>query len=406
MTEKLYLDDAYIVSFRAQVVSTAPTGQGGGTVVLDRSGFFPESGGQTSDQGSIGPLRVVDVQETADGSVQHVVEGSLASAGVASGDTIECCVDWRRRFDHMQQHTGQHVLSRAFIATSKLDTVSFHMGEESCTIDLLGAGINDEAVSRAEDLANAIVTENRPVRVRTVPVDELDGLGLRRSVPEGVTNARLVEVEGFDVIPCCGTHVRQTGELGVIKVVKGEKVRGTQRVYFKVGGRAFGDFRAKHDILQALSARLTTSVGDVPAKVEKLVAEGQQSRKDIKRLSQKLAALEAAALAAAARELGTYRLIAHFFSEGDDGYLRLVSAELRNQPRTVVILGGGDGGVVCGAADGVAVDFTQAVVEPARAAGGSGGGKGTFAQLKLPQGVDVRAFIEEAAHRVQRSLES
>jgi alanyl-tRNA synthetase len=402
MTEKLYLDDAYTVSFRARVVSTAPSGQEGGTVVLDRSHFYPESGGQTSDQGSIGPLRVVDVQEAADGSVQHRVEGT----GVACGESIECRIDWHRRFDHMQQHSGQHVLSRAFIATSKLDTVSFHMGEETCTIDLEGAGFDDEAVSRAEDLANAIVTENRPVRVRTVSVDELDGLGLRRSVPEGVISARLVEVEGFDIIPCCGTHIRQTGELGVIKVVRGEKVRGTQRVYFKVGGRAFGDFRVKHDILQALSARLTTSVGDIPARVEKLVGEGQQTRKDIKRLSQKLAALEAATLAGAARKVGDYRLIAHFFSEGDDGYLRLVSAELRNQPRTVVILGGRDGGVVCGAADGVAVDFTQAVVEPARAAGGSGGGKGTFAQLKLPQGADVRAFIEEAAHRVQCSLES
>jgi alanyl-tRNA synthetase len=406
-TEKSYLEDPYTVSFRARIVGHTRDETGRTAVVMDRSYFYPESGGQTADVGSIGTLRVVDVQEGSGDSVLHFLEGRAGDTPPDPGEEVDCLVDWERRFDHMQQHTGQHVLSRAFIQTAGLQTVSFHLGEDTCTIDLEGAGFEADVVARAEDLANSVVMENRPVTVETLPADELgriDDLGLRRSLPEGVTEARLVEVQDFDVIPCCGTHVRTTGELGLIKVLKSEKVKQFRRVYFMVGGRALRDYRTKHDIVQSLGNRLTTSADDVVAKVDKLVAEGQRMKKDSKRLSQALAGYETRILLDEVSSQPGTRIIVRYFADRGDDYLRMVSTALKQQPDTVAVIGAATGAVVCSASEGVAIDFTSLAVEPARAAGGSGGGKGAFAQVKLPEGADVRKFVEEIGDNVKRSI--
>lgn len=406
-TEKLYLDDPYSVSFRARVIDWKMADGDRAVVALDRSCFYPESGGQTADAGYIGPLPVVDVQEGGGDTVLHFVETSEGGALPAAGDEVECRVDWPQRFDHMQQHTGQHVLSRAFVETANLHTVSFHMGEDSCTIDLEGAGFSEEVARGAEDLANAIVVENRPVVIKTLPAAELEqlvDLELRRSLPEGVTQARLVEVKDFDVIPCCGTHVRATGELGLIKILKSEKAKGFRRVHFKVGERAKRDYRNKHDVVQFLGGRLTTSTEDISAKVEKLIADGQRTKKEVKRLSQALADFETKTLLEGGGVESGTRIIVRFYADRGDDFLRMVSTALKKEPDTVVVIGAVTGAVVCSASEGVEVDFAALAVEPARAAGGSGGGKGAFAQLKLPEGADIKKFVEEVADNVKKSL--
>jgi alanyl-tRNA synthetase len=397
-TEKLYLDDPYATEFRANVVSAEPLEDGSGHVVcLEKSGFYPDSGGQTADTGHMNGLAVIDVQEGDGESVLHTVQG-----GVPRGE-VTCTIDWARRFDHMQQHTGQHVLSRAFIEVANLHTVSFHMGDDTCTIDLEGGAFTDEAVADAEALANRIVEENRGVIVRTVAVDELDVEGLRRKVPDGVTDARLVEVDGFDVVPCCGTHVRATAELGLIKVLKSERVKSTQRVHFKVGRRALADYILKHDIVHGLATRFTTGVVEVPARVEKLVAENQSQKKATKTLSQKLAALEQDGMLAAAETVGDVRLIVCMV-DGDGGYVRLLATALKSQSQTIAILGAGDGTVVCSASDDVAMDIATGAVERAKGIGASGGGKGSFAQLKLPADADVDEFIKQVGNDVKTSI--
>src|SRR5678816_4432465 len=262
MTQKLYLDHSYDTVFEANVESTRPAQPGVSAIVLDRTLFYPESGGQLSDRGTLGGVDVIDVQEKGD-VVEHLVKGEVSTVAPLRG-----AVDWPMRFDHMQQHTGQHILSRAFIKTDKLDTVGFHMGDETCTIDLDGPSPDAAAIARAEDLSNQIINENRPIDIKTMPIEQVDMSELRRKVPEGVTMARIVTVRDFDVIPCCGTHVKSTGELGMIKVLKTEKVRNFHRIHFKVGVRAFADYRDKHAVLQELSQRLTTAPLDVNAKVE------------------------------------------------------------------------------------------------------------------------------------------
>jgi alanyl-tRNA synthetase len=232
---------------------------------------------------------------------------------------------------------------------------------------------------------------------------EIDAEELRRKVPDGVTQARLVSVEGFDVIPCCGTHVRSTGELGLVKVLRWEKVKGTQRVHFKVGRRALADFELKHGVVQELAARFTTGTTEILARVDKLMAENQSAKKTLRALSQRLAELERKVLLAGAETIGAVRLVARVV-DGDGGYARALSNALRSGANTIAILAATDGTVVCAASDGLAVDVAASALARAAQAGGSGGGKGGFAQVKLPAGADVQDFINQVGDDVRSTL--
>jgi alanyl-tRNA synthetase len=398
MTQKLYLDQPYQTAFEAVVVSSRPLAGGAASaVVLDRTLFYPESGGQLPDAGTLAGAPVSDVQEAEGDEVVHTLGRALAP-----GERVDGAVDWTRRFDHMQQHTGQHVLSRAFIETGGLNTVSFHMGEETCTIDLEGPGFDDRSARRAEDLANRIVGENRPVDITTVPVAELDRLELRRKVPAGVTAARLVSVRDFDVIPCCGTHVRATGELGLVKVLKSEKAKGLQRVHFKVGLRALADYRDKHAIVQAVATRLTTAPADVLAKVERLLDEAQAGSKRTRALVQRLAAAEKGRLLAGAARAGSVRVLVH--RDPDAAFARALATELQAESGVVAVLGADDGSVVCVASHDLAVDLATGASDVARELGGSGGGKGGFVQLKLADGTRLDELMQRMEAHVRGRL--
>jgi alanyl-tRNA synthetase len=383
MTQKLYLDHSYERVFEANILDARTLEDGKSAIVLDRTLFFPESGGQLPDSGTLGGLNVTDVQENGD-DVTHVVSGEVAAVAAISGSIL-----WPRRFDHMQQHTGQHILSRAFIKTDKLDTVGFHMGDETCTIDLDGPAPDAAAIARAEDLSNQIINENRPIDITTMPIEQVDMSELRRKVPEGVRDARIVTVRDFDVIPCCGTHVRTTGELGMIKVLKTEKVRNFHRVHFKVGARAFADYRDKHAVLQELSQRLTTAPLDVNAKVERLMEDGKAGDKRLKALVQRLASAEAQRLIN--EHAATPRVIAH--READPLLARAIATEMQKLSGTVAIIAADDGSVVCVSSHELGVDLATAASALAKELSGSGGGKGGFAQIKLdPKQVEI--FLE------------
>ena len=389
MTQKLYLDHSYDTVFEANVESTRPAQPGVSAIVLDRTLFYPESGGQLSDRGTLGGVDVIDVQENGD-VVEHLVKGEVSTVAPLRG-----AVDWPMRFDHMQQHTGQHILSRAFIKTDKLDTVGFHMGDETCTIDLDGPSPDAAAIARAEDLSNQIINENRPIDIKTMPIEQVDMSELRRKVPEGVTMARIVTVRDFDVIPCCGTHVKSTGELGMIKVLKTEKVRNFHRIHFKVGVRAFADYRDKHAVLQELSQRLTTAPLDVNAKVERLVEDSRAADKRLKNLVQRLAATEAQRLLS---ESAGARVIVH--READAALARALATEMQKAPGTVALISADDGSVVCVSSHELGVDLATPASALARELGGSGGGKGGFAQIKLsPE--KVSTFLERMTREVR-----
>ena len=385
---KRYLADPYQTSFQTKILSCQPLASGRFAVTLEETCFYPESGGQLPDQGSINGLEVLDVQETDTGAVVHELAEPVQ--GAAAGD-----LDWTVRFDHMQHHTGQHVLTRAFIDTAGMPTVGFHMGDDGCTIDLEGRNLDDRAIAEAERLANRVVWENRMIDIKTVPVSGLADVNLRKSLPAGVEDVRLVDIKDFDMVACCGTHVRRTGELGGIKVLRSEKVKNNVRVYFKAGRLAFRDYQEKHELVKSLANSFTTSVDGILDKTAKLAQDSQRLRQALKKSSQKLAAYEKDSLLDQARTLGDIRAVVHLSDEPDEGYLNLLAASFKNESGTVVLLGARDGRVILNSPPGLPIDLAANMVDLAKQAGGNGGGKGNSARVKLPAGADVKTFLDK-----------
>src|SRR6266545_2938187 len=235
MTERLYYSDSYIREFDANVVEQTAH-EGKTAVVLDRTAFYPTSGGQPFDLGTLSGAKVLDVVDTDDGRILHVVDRA------PDGARVNGQIDWVRRFDHMQQHTGQHVLSAAFDRLLNARTESFHLGVEYSTIDL-ARELPAAEIARAEEEANRVVWEDRPVAIRFAGPDEIAKLPLRKE-PKREGILRLIDVQDFDLSACGGTHVARTGAIGLIAVAATERLRGGSRVTFLCGGRALAGYRS------------------------------------------------------------------------------------------------------------------------------------------------------------------
>jgi alanyl-tRNA synthetase len=395
--EKRYLSNAYQKSFQAHVLSCDELADAKFAVTLDSTYFYPESGGQPCDTGTIGGAEVVSVQEDHAGKVIHVVTEPVEGK-------VSCEIDWDRRFDHMQQHSGQHVLSRAFIEIAGMPTVSFHMGDEACTIDIEGKEPDGEVLDAVENLCNALIWEDRSIQVRSVPVSQVEEGALRRSLPAGLAEARIIEVEDFDAVACCGTHVGRTGELGVIKIIKHEKVKNNNRIYYKAGRRAFWDYQDKHDVIKTLANRFTTSLDGIVEKAEKLAADAQHARREQQKLGKRLAERDKERILAAGQKHHKLRLAACFCEDEDDEYLNLLANTCRNEPDTIVFLGCKKGHIVCAASKNLDIELAKLVIEKAVEAGGKGGGKGGFVRISLPRGEDVENFLQKVCNHVKKNL--
>src|SRR5512136_2827484 len=257
MTERLYYQYATCKTFTARIVERL-THDGRLEVVLDRTAFYPTGGGEPNDRGKLGNALVVGVIERdTDSAVLHVLD-LPADAGTFGqlGDEVSGELDWSRRFDLMQQHTGQHILSQAFIAVADADTIGFHLTDDTLTIDLDKKNLQPGDVDRAEDLANQVVFEDRPVTTRFVTAAELAQMPLRKP-PKVESNIRIVQVEGFDWSPCGGTHVARTGQIGLVKIVKTERMSAGTRVEFRCGRRALADYSRKNQIITQVAGVLS-----------------------------------------------------------------------------------------------------------------------------------------------------
>jgi alanyl-tRNA synthetase len=282
--KRLYYDDAFAREFDAEVLSCEPSAELW-RVKLDRTAFYPSSGGQPHDVGRLGDVNVVDVVDEQD-EVLHVVDRRI-EPGLVSGR-----IDWARRFDHMQQHTGQHLLSAVFHQKFELPTVSFHLGAEVCTIDLRGREPTQEILDGAASAANEMVYEDRAVNVKYGTAEELAAAGVRKTVERpGVLRA--IEIEGLELQPCGGTHVRRTGQIGVILLRGVSRVRQDWRVEFTCGGRAERLAREDFSTLKAVAQRLNCAPRETAAAAERLVAERDAHFKSARASLEKLAAAEA-----------------------------------------------------------------------------------------------------------------
>jgi alanyl-tRNA synthetase len=273
MTERLYFEDARKTEFEARVVERLAL-EGSPGVVLDRTCFYPESGGQPWDLGTLGGARVLRVVEDGE-AIVHVLERE------APGDVLRGTIDWPRRFDHMQQHTGQHVLSQAFLEAAAGETRSFHLGPEVSTLEIGLAAASDDLVDRVERRANEVVCEDREIRTFFVPAERIGEVPLRRP-PKVQGTIRVVEVRGFDVSACGGTHVGRTGEIGMIKIVGWERIRGNHRFVFVCGGRALAAFEVRARVVRDLVARFNVAPAEIPAQVERMAAEAKAMKRALR----------------------------------------------------------------------------------------------------------------------------
>jgi alanyl-tRNA synthetase len=336
-TQRLYYSDSYITMFDATLIERA-TYQDAPAVILDRTCFYPTSGGQPHDTGQLSGLPVVDVAiRESDGAVLHVLDGAAGPLEVAQ---VSGAVDWARRFDHMRLHTGQHILSQAFVVVAGAETVGFHISPDSVTIDLNMTSLPPAQVDAAEDLANRIVAENCPVRAWFPSDEELAKILPRlRKVPEVEGKFRVVEIAEFDMTACGGTHVARAGEIGVIKVLRADKRGDTVRVEFRCGERALLDYRQKNALVNRLAVELTTGYDQIPAALAKLRDENRALRRELKALRALAVDSEAEKLWEAADKTGAYVLITAAFGEYDAGEVRQIVQKLIAHPKTIAICG-------------------------------------------------------------------
>ncbi|MEX2660575.1 MAG: alanyl-tRNA editing protein, partial [Vicinamibacterales bacterium] len=329
MTERLYYEDPALAQFEARVTHVDIV-DGRQNVRLDRTAFYPTSGGQPFDTGTLGGARVIDVVDDEDGDVRHVVEGTLTE-----GASVEGRVDWTRRFDHMQQHTGQHVLSAAFETLLHARTESFHLGADGATIDL-AREVTPQEIARAEEDANRIVWEDRPVTIRFVDATEAAALPLRKP-PAREGTLRLIDVEGYDLSGCGGTHVARTGAIGIIAVAGWERFKGGMRVGFVCGGRALRAHRRLRDVVTDGARLLSVMQDEIPAGIERLQVEAKEERRQVKDLQLKLAGHEGAALAASAID----GVVVAALDGWDQNGLKGIATAIAARPGLVAALLGG-----------------------------------------------------------------
>ena len=288
-SERLFYDDAYTTRFTARVTAVGEH-RGRPAVELERTFFYPESGGQEADRGALGGGRVVDVQADAEERVWHVLDP--AAPPPAAGIEAPCEVDWARRFDHMQQHTGQHILSAALERVLSAPTLSSHLGEEHSTIEVALPGTDWRAIERLEDAANRVVWEDRPVERHWTDAAGVHRFALRKP-PQVVGRIRIVEIPEWDVSACGGTHTRRTGEVGAIKIVGWEKLRGNLRFEFLCGGRALRDHAWRTEALVETARRRTLKDRDLIAHLERAADERNEMRKRLDLLSERMLAADA-----------------------------------------------------------------------------------------------------------------
>ena len=330
MTERLYFDDSYLCEWNARIVERTMLEEQA-AVILDRSAFYPTGGGQPHDRGEIAGCAVVDVRAREDGAVLHLLAQAAPKA-----DKVACALEWPRRLDLMQHHSAQHILTQACVRELGAATIGFHLTEDNATIDL-DRVVDDAEIDAALALANQIVMENRAIHCAWFTGAALAGVRMR-----GVgarEQLRVVEIVGFDATACGGTHVRATGELGLIQITRRQQRGESKRLTFVCGGRALRDYRAKNAILQQLSVAATRSMFELPAAFARQREEIQRLKRQVKRMQSLLIERETRDLLAAAETMGSLRVVRKAYPVTAEFDLHQLAGRLQAHSDCVALLG-------------------------------------------------------------------
>jgi alanyl-tRNA synthetase len=406
LTERLYYRDSFLREFDARVISCGCAQTVGAKgepahwwVTLDRTAFYPTSGGQPHDKGRLGEAQVVDVFEREDGTVVHVTDREVAPGPVRGS------IEWVRRFDHMQQHSGSHLLTAAFLALFDIPPVSFHMSKAISTLDVAASSISHEQLENIECFVNELIFEDKPIEVRFGTAGELAALGVQKELDrEGVLRA--IEIQGVDIQACGGTHVSRTGQIGLILVRRIKKVRESWRVEFVCGQRARRVARTDFALLDDISQRLTCSPDTIHAGITRLVNERNAANRFGQRYLTESAALQAQLLLANERAehvADPPRTVAGILPDADMEYLRTVATNIIAEPGVVALLASeANGNIVMARSEGVLVDMNNLLRDAVKSCGGKGGGPSAFAQGSVPKGTDLKRLLRHAAERATK----
>jgi len=393
-TRRLYFEDAYCREFEATVVERRAY-EGSPAVVLNRTCFYPESGGQPWDLGTLGATEVLSVIDL-DGVILHVLKDDVPPGPVKGR------IDWPRRFDHMQQHTGQHILSQAFFEVLQGETLAFHLGPDVSTLEIGLRTLSDDDADRVEDRANAVVWEDREIKTYFVPEERIDEVPLRRS-PKKQGLLRVVEVAGFDYSACGGTHCRRSGEVGLIRVLGIEKIRGHIRFAFLCGGRALADYRLKDRGIRKIAGAFSCLPRDAAAQVEKISAEGKALRKRIRGLQERVASFDAHEIIRQA----SGRIIAAVLPDKTPDEARLLALNITRSGEFAVLYGvaGEDQGhLVLARSEGLAADLRALVPVVGAVVPVKGGGGPSLVELVTPEKDKLGTAIEAARAWLEERL--
>jgi alanyl-tRNA synthetase len=422
-TERLYYRDSHLREFDARVTSVSGADAGGRVAVtLDRTAFYPTGGGQPTDTGTLGGARVVEcVDEEGGRGVLHLVEGASAPE---VGALVRGRIDWPRRLDHLQQHTGQHILSQAFVELFGAQTRGFRMMSEASEVDVELADPSDERVEQAVNRADEIIWDDRPVRVRQVTAEEAARMPLRRdSAREG--ELRIIEIEGFDLSPCGGTHARRTGEVGLVAVRSWERAKGLTRVTFVAGARALSDYRRANHTARSVASMFSAARDEAANAVARLLEEHKQLQRRARALGELAARAEARELLEEASTIpglvastgaasavstggasgdapggGGVRLVARVLEARDAEGLKRLASALAAHAGTVALLGsreGADARLVFARSPDAPGDMNALMREACRALEGRGGGRPDMAQGGGPRTDRLAHALEHAA---------
>jgi alanyl-tRNA synthetase len=377
MSNRRYYEDAYTTQFKAIVVEKIIEDNRYG-LILDETYFYPESGGQPSDWGKINGRSVTHVSiRESDEAVVHWLDGDIGKIA-----EVTAVIDWPRRFDHMQQHTGQHILSQAFIQIAEAETVGFHLTQNVMTIDLDRTDMSAAEIAAVEQCANQAVWENHQVTVRFVTQEDVASLPLRKVPPVRNGRLRLIDIENYDLTACGGTHVGQTGSVGLIKIIKQEKRGEKTRIEFCCGGRALQDYAQKHTIVTDLTTELTTGATEIIQSISKIRQENKEAQRTIKKQKEALMAVEAQQYIANGTQIGAVTIVKQTFAD-DPIDLRSLAAQLVKQENIILLFGqaGKRTQLIFSRSDNVIGDMNQLLkIALAHLGDGGGGGSPNFAQ--------------------------
>ena len=396
-TERLYYDDAFLREFDATVIACERAGETW-QVKLDRTAFYPTSGGQPFDTGKLNDAAVLDVSDEHGDEIVHVTQKPVTLGAVRGA------IDWTRRFDHMQQHTAQHMLSAALIELFGFQTVSFHLGRDISTIDLAAPSVVARHLEEAERRVNEIIFEDREISVRYGTAEELAREGIRKKVEREGT-LRVIDIADFDRQPCGGTHLARTGQAGMLLIRKCERQKQNWRVEFVAGFRALAASRDDLRILRSAAEQIGCGMAELPQMIGKMIEERRASVRDAKKLTERLAELESAELLEKKAEVsadGARKIVAAIFDDAAASYLSMLASKLvANAGVRAALASRSAKAIVLAQSAGLDGDMGSLLRELLAKFGGKGGGSKFFAQGSVSEAVAIDGIIQDARGRLR-----